>query len=213
MQNGHFKSKKHLEKKKIALLEYKLILFADLLSDAILGTVEYIEKKQTKTYDEIRLELEEAEKEDDDYYDYRQNGHKGGYDSDDLEDDPSILNPLQIPLDFDGKPIPYWLYKFRGLNRYFECEICDTRYRGPRAFERHFREWKHAHCMRILNIPNTKDFHMITRREDAELLNQKIQSSKLSKSWNPEIEEEFEDNDGNVFKKSMYDQLKRQGVV
>ena len=219
MINGHFKSKKHLQKKKIALLEYKLLLFADLLTESILGAVEYIEKKQTKTYDEIRLELEEAEKEDDDYYDEygglnnNNDNNNNKYDSDDMEDDPSILNPLQIPLDFDGKPIPYWLYKFRGLNRYFDCEICDTRYRGPRAFERHFREWKHAHCMRILNIPNTKDFHMITNRKDAQLLNQKIQNAKLNKSWNPEREEEFEDNEGNVFKKSMYDQLKRQGVV
>ena len=206
---GHFSSKKHAAKKTIALLESKVALFADLLSDAILGAVEYIEKKQTKTYEEIRNELEDAERGEDGYDDY----DRFHYDSDDMEDDPSILNPLQIPLDFDGKPIPYWLYKFRGLNRYFDCEICDQRYRGPRAFERHFREWKHAHHMRMLNIPNTKDFHMITTRKDAELLNMKIQQSKASKSWDPEREEEFEDNEGNVFKKSTYDQLKRQGVI
>ena len=215
--NGHFASKKHKAKIAIALLEYKVALFADLLSESIMDAVEYIEKKQTKTYEEIKLELEEAENEDDeDPNDWRR--RKGrfndyGDSDDDMADDPSILNPLQIPLDFDGKPIPYWLYKFRGLNRYFDCEICDQRYRGPRAFERHFREWKHAHHMRMLNIPNTKDFHMITRREDAELLHAKLQGAKLSKSWDPEREEEFEDNEGNVFKKSMYDQLKRQGVV
>lgn len=209
VMQGHFKSKKHRAKKAIGLLEYKVALFADLLSDAILGAVEYIEKKQTKTYDEIRMELEDAERGEDDYDDY----DRFHYDSDDMEDDPSILNPLQIPLDFDGKPIPYWLYKFRGLNRYFDCEICDQRYRGPRAFERHFREWKHAHHMRMLNIPNTKDFHMITTRKDAELLNMKIQQSKASQSWDPEREEEFEDNDGNVFKKQTYDQLRRQGVI
>jgi len=206
---GHFNSKKHRAKKAIGLLEYKVSLFADLLSDAILGAVEYIEKKQTKTYEEIRMELEDAERGEDEYDDY----DRFHYDSDDMEDDPSILNPLQIPLDFDGKPIPYWLYKFRGLNRYFDCEICDQRYRGPRAFERHFREWKHAHHMRMLNIPNTKDFHMITTRKDAELLNMKIQQAKASQSWDPEREEEFEDNDGNVFKKQTYDQLRRQGVI
>eukprot|EP01084_Bolivina_argentea_P018652 34696_1 len=86
---GHFNSKKHKARKRIALLEYKVSLFADLLSDSVLGTVEYIEKKQTKTYDEIRTELEDAEKGDDDYDDYDDYRH---YDSDDMEDDPSILN-------------------------------------------------------------------------------------------------------------------------
>jgi splicing factor 3A subunit 3 len=35
----------------------------------------------------------------------------------DKEDDdrPTIKNPLKIPLGFDGKPIPYWLYKLHGL--------------------------------------------------------------------------------------------------
>merc|ERR1712232_1478912 len=46
--NGHFASKKHKAKIKIALLEFKVCLFADLLSECILDAVEYIEKKQTK---------------------------------------------------------------------------------------------------------------------------------------------------------------------
>ena len=28
----------------------------------------------------------------------------------------SIYNPKDVPLDFDGKPIPYWLFKLHGLN-------------------------------------------------------------------------------------------------
>ena len=52
-------------------------------------------------------------------------------DDNEEEDFGVIYNPLKIPLDFDGKPIPYWLYKFRGLNRYFKCQICGNReYRG-----------------------------------------------------------------------------------
>lgn len=34
------------------------------------------------------------------------------------------------PLDRDGKPIPYWLYKLHGLNHEFKCEVCgDITYR------------------------------------------------------------------------------------
>ena len=27
-------------------------------------------------------------------------------------------------LGWDGKPIPFWLYKLHGLNQEFKCEIC-----------------------------------------------------------------------------------------
>ncbi len=28
-----------------------------------------------------------------------------------------MYNPLKLPLGWDGKPIPYWLYKLHGLNQ------------------------------------------------------------------------------------------------
>ena len=40
------------------------------------------------------------------------------------EDEEEIYNPLKLPLGWDGKPIPYWLYKLHGLNLEFTCEIC-----------------------------------------------------------------------------------------
>lgn len=40
---------------------------------------------------------------------------------------------------WDGKPIPYWLYKLHGLNLSFSCEICGNQnYKGPKAFQKHF---------------------------------------------------------------------------
>ena len=33
-----------------------------------------------------------------------------------------IYNPLNLPLGWDGKPIPYWLYKLHGLNLEFKCD-------------------------------------------------------------------------------------------
>ena len=35
-----------------------------------------------------------------------------------------LYNPLKLPLGWDGKPIPFWLYKLHGLNQEFKCEIC-----------------------------------------------------------------------------------------
>jgi len=85
--------------------------------------------------------------------------HRQVVEEDEDEDKP-IYNPLNLPLGWDGKPIPYWLYKLHGLNIEYKCEICGNySYWGPRAYERHFQEWRHAHGMRCLAIPNTKEFH------------------------------------------------------
>lgn len=96
---------------------------------------------------------------------------KGDEDSDleDSDDEEKVLyNPKNLPLGWDGKPIPYWLYKLHGLNMKFKCEICGNHtYCGRRDFDRHFREWRHAQGMRALGIPNTKHFHDIVMIDDA----------------------------------------------
>lgn len=48
------------------------------------------------------------------------------YDEDEDEDEEEeiLYNPKNVPLGWDGKPIPYWLYKLHGLNIEFPCEIC-----------------------------------------------------------------------------------------
>ena len=33
------------------------------------------------------------------------------------EEDEFVYNPLKLPMGWDGKPIPYWLYKLHGLNQ------------------------------------------------------------------------------------------------
>lgn len=33
------------------------------------------------------------------------------------DDDQQIYNPLKLPMGWDGKPIPYWLYKLHGLGQ------------------------------------------------------------------------------------------------
>merc|ERR1740139_1637531 len=90
-----------------------------------------------------------------------------------------IYNPLNLPLGWDGKPIPFWLYKLHGLGIEYKCEICGNySYWGRRAFERHFSEWRHAFGMRCLKIPNTSHFKEITKIEDAITLYEKLKKGE-----------------------------------
>lgn len=51
--------------------------------------------------------------------------------NDEEEEEERIYNPLKLPLGWDGKPIPYWLYKLHGLGVEYRCEICsDAVYMG-----------------------------------------------------------------------------------
>ena len=56
------------------------------------------------------------------------------------------------------------------------------------------QEWRHAHGMRCLKIPNTRHFHEITLIEDALSLWEKIKSTAGDHQWRPEVEEEYEDS-------------------
>ncbi|KAM9687165.1 uncharacterized protein ACIGJ3_004736 isoform 2-T2 [Trichechus inunguis] len=86
-------------------------------------THENVQRKQARTGEEREEEEEEqiSESESED------------------EENEIIYNPKNLPLGWDGKPIPYWLYKLHGLNINYNGEICGNyTYRGPKAFQRHF---------------------------------------------------------------------------
>lgn len=63
-----------------------------------------------------------------------------------------VYNPLKLPLGWDGKPIPYWLYKLHGLNMEFKCEICGN-YRCGRARVFGICAWGLATCIRTRVAP------------------------------------------------------------
>jgi len=131
----------------IAFLESAVCSLLDKLRGTLDATKAQVEKKQTLS----AAELEADNEEDSDFI-------ASESDDDDDTNDP-VNNPLRLPLGFDGKPIPYWLYKLHGLNLEFTCEICGNySYWGRRAYERHFKEARHQHGMRCLKIPNTKAF-------------------------------------------------------
>jgi len=193
--------------KNVAGLEHKVRTLTRNLKEVVDATKRFVEKKQTLTVEELETELRQEEE-----------GalpevveEEGDYEED--EEEP-IYNPKNIPLGVDGKPIPYWLYKLHGLGKKFICEICGNQtYMGRRAFDRHFQEWRHAHGMRCLNIPNTKHFHDITLIEDAINLYEKIKHELKREVYDAEAEEQFEDSEGNVLNRKTYEDLARQGLL
>ncbi|PBL02766.1 hypothetical protein ARMGADRAFT_1006098 [Armillaria gallica] len=130
------------------------------------------------------------------------------------EEEERIYNPLKLPLGWDGKPIPYWLYKLHGLGVEYRCEICsDHVYMGRKNFDRHFQESRHAFGMRALGLPNTKHFHEITRIEDALSLAEKLKQEGRHEIFEQETMEELEDEEGNVYNRKTYEDLKKQGLI
>ncbi len=194
------KSKDAERQKIVAAMEAQVYRFAELLSEQRATTKENVERKQART---------EMERNDDE-----ENEMSEEEEPEEEPDDDIPYNPKNLPLGWDGKPIPYWLYKLHGLNISYNCEICGNfTYKGPKAFQRHFAEWRHAHGMRCLGIPNTAHFANVTQIEDAMALWEKLKAQKQEEAWKPEQEEEFEDSQGNVVNKKIYDDLKRQGLL
>lgn len=135
-------------------------------------------------------------------------------DDGDSDDDAPIYNPKNVPLDWDGKPIPYWLFKLHGLNHYYPCEICGGEsYRGRRNFELHFAEQRHAAGMKSLGIPNTKHFHGVTKIDDARELWKNLGTKLGQNQFDGAQEEQFEDSYGNILSRTAYEDLARQGLL
>ncbi|GJQ08962.1 hypothetical protein GpartN1_g753.t1 [Galdieria partita] len=192
--------------KEVAKMEMLIqYLCEEILADEIANTKTYVEKKLSQSYTEIEAERISEEQ-------ALQNPEEESEEEGEEEEKP-IYNPKNIPLGWDGKPIPYWLYKLYGLNLEYTCEICGNEtYRGPRAFERHFTEAKHIQGLRFLGIQYSRHFYMVTGIEDALRLDAKLKNQMELERFRPE-EEEFEDAQGNVFNRRTYDDLRRQGLI
>jgi splicing factor 3A subunit 3 len=189
--------------RQLALMEAKCKKLCELLSTVITDTRARVEKRQSQTWAEIEAERAEAAEEDALLVE----------EEEDDEDDDYLYNPLKLPLGWDGKPIPYWLYKLHGLNKEFKCEICGgASYWGRRAFEKHFKEAAHQSGMKALGIPNTKQFFEVTSIADALAL-WKTMQEREGTQFKAEDDEEYEDAEGNVYSKKVYEDLKRQGLI
>ena len=67
------------------------------MSDVLEATMVMVEKKQARTYEEIERDLALAEEE---------GGGGAEEEEEEEEEDKPIYNPLNLPLGWDGKPIP-----------------------------------------------------------------------------------------------------------
>ncbi|KAJ1799416.1 Pre-mRNA-splicing factor sap61 [Coemansia sp. RSA 2399] len=190
---------KNAQDKETAWLEHLVRTYALVLTDKISDTKANVERRQALTEAERNQEIDEEEPE---------------FVEEDDDKDDQIYNPLNLPLGWDGKPIPYWLYKLHGLGVKFSCEVCGNAvHRGRKAYEKHFQESRHATNMRRLGIPNTRQFHGVSSIKEALALWERIQKENKQEVANTDTFEEFEDSEGNVFNKKTYFDLKRQGLI
>ena len=149
--DGAERAKREARAKDIARREHFIAALLEHLSQVLDATKGNVEKKATLSAAELEAEAEE----DDDFVEEEAS-----------DEDEEVYNPLKLPLGWDGKPIPYWLYKLHGLNLEFTCEICGNySYWGRRAFEQHFKQFRHVHGMRCLGIPNTKAFAEVSEHD------------------------------------------------
>ena len=150
--------------------KYKSVALCTYLTTSLLSTLAPV-LADTKSNVERRFSLTAREREQELLEQSKAPPHPpstGTKEGEEEEEEERIYNPLKLPLGWDGKPIPYWLYKLHGLGVEYRCEICsDHVYMGRKNFERHFQESRHAFGMRALGLPNTKHFHEITKIEDA----------------------------------------------
>lgn len=182
--------------------EHFIAAYAQVLDSKRNDTISNLERKAVQTLREREESEGEEEVED------------GDGEAVSAEQEVKIYNPLKLPLDWDGKPIPYWLWKLHGLGTEFPCEICGGFiYMGRKAFDKHFQEWRHAHGMKCLGLHNSKQFYGITTIKDALALSDKLKHAARIASFSCEAMEEYEDESGNVFSRKTFEDLRRQGLI
>ena len=197
--NGKGSNVQRLKERAIAEREYRVGKLAKSMETQRSDTRVNVERKQGMTERERQMELDALFAETTDI------APRNGDDESGSDDDEKIYNPLKLPLAWDGKPIPYWLYKLHGLGVEFPCEICGNFvYMGRRAFDKHFNESRHIYGLKCLGVTNTTLFREITGIEDALKLWDKIQRDKKKEKAGGENIVQMEDADGNVMPEKVY---------
>lgn len=197
---------------------------AEFLKSTIDSTVANLERKQALTNSERQAEIAAQQDQDrltDENLRYGQQSDGSSWskkqktgDEDDEDEDEVISNPLKLPLGWDGKPIPFWLYKLHGLGIEYTCEICgNTTYRGRKIFDKHFSTPRHIFGLRCLGIEPSQAFKGITKIEEANALWDRMKKQLKTVETREENIVEVEDSDGNAMSEKTYEDLKRQGLL
>lgn len=200
-----------LKEKVIAEREYRTRKLAAAMQTERSDTRANVERKQGMTDKERQQELDAL------YAEATGGavvGGGGNGEEEDEDEDGKIYNPLKLPLAWDGKPIPFWLYKLHGLGVEFPCEICGNFvYMGRRAFDKHFSEARHLYGLKCLGITNSALFREITGIEEAKKLWEKILRDKKQEQSAGDQVVQMEDAEGNVMPEKVYYDLQKQGLL
>lgn len=205
--NGASTSIQRFKERAVAEKEFRIKKLAAAMQTERGDTKVNVERKQGMTERERQQELEQL---------YSEALEKPGAKDDDDESDSEekIYNPLKLPLAWDGKPIPFWLYKLHGLGVEFPCEICGNYvYMGRRAFDKHFNEPRHIWGLKALGITTTTLFREITGIQEAVDLWTKIQQDKKKEKSTMDNVVQMEDSEGNVMPEKVYRDLAAQGLL
>lgn len=209
-----------LKERVIASHESRIRALADLLSNERSNTRVNVERKQGMTERERQAELDALFAEDDAAVAASgRRGDPGDESGSDSDSEERVYNPLKLPLAWDGKPIPYWLYKLHGLGVEFSCEICGNFvYMGRRAFDKHFSEARHVYGLKCLGITGSGTggltlFREITGIQDAVSLWDKIRQERRDKDSKDDGVVQMEDGEGNVMPERIYLDLQKQGIL
>ncbi|KAM7204717.1 hypothetical protein V8F20_003501 [Naviculisporaceae sp. PSN 640] len=197
-----------LKERAVAHKEYRIKKLAAAMSTEREDTRVNVERRQGMTERERQLELENLMNSASSYQNQEVDEEK------DQNGDDKIYNPLKLPLAWDGKPIPFWLYRLHGLGQEFPCEICGNFvYRGRRAFDKHFNETSHITNLKRLGITDTHLFRDITSIEEAMKLWDKIQRDAKKGEVEDGSIVQMEDGEGNVMPEKVYLDLQKQGLL
>jgi splicing factor 3A subunit 3 len=205
--NGAGISAHRLKERAIAEREFRIRKLAAAMQTERADTKHNVERRQGMTERERQQELEML---------YNEDAYEAEQNADDSEDDESKLyNPLKLPLAWDGKPIPFWLYKLHGLGVEFKCEICGNYvYMGRRSFDKHFNDTRHTMGLKSLGIvSNLQLFRDITSIDDATRLNNRLMKEKQREDGAQEDVVQMEDANGNVMPEKVYNDLRKQGLL
>lgn len=193
----------------VAEREYRVKRLASAMSTERSDTRVNVERKQGMTERERQQELDNLLNVPDGPHEPMDEGE--GEDEDGEE---RIYNPLKLPLAWDGKPIPFWLYRLHGLGVEFPCEICGNFvYMGRRAFDKHFNEARHVYGLKCLGINNTSLFRDIIKIDEAMKLWDKIQREQKKHRVDDGSIVQMEDGEGNVMPEKVYYDLQKQGLL
>lgn len=224
--NNHMNSKKHLNKCKsmeiqsILKLEHKIKTLVKKLQKIYDSTVSEIERINLLTTREWQLEQNDKKAPkspsliSSNIWDQIENTDQDSFGK--IESRKIDDNPLNLPMGPDGKPIPYWLYKMRGLRREFKCEICGNKsYKGRGLFTNHFQSKRHIDGLKMIGV-NEGDYHLfddLATIEDVKNLLEEQSNEKIRERKFETDVEQIEVDNGDVLSKKVFNQLQKQGLI